>query len=147
MLFDLIDTNKISLRDNKYKDIFIKLRNMMENYLLYHEDKPQYLKKETIYKIEQIISNDIKEQEKNYIKNTLKSLGFKYSNLNTGYIQSRLNYRKINDSIHTDIMENIKDRLLDELFQIDVKNNISNIEKDSFTKNTKIDEFDDLFER
>lgn len=147
MLFDLIDTNKISLRDNKYKDIFIKLRNMMENYLLYHEDKPQYLKKETIYKIEQIISNDIKEQEKNHIKNTLKSLGFKYSNLNTGYIQSRLNYRKIKDSIHTDIMENIKDRLLDELFQIDVKNNIFNIEKDSFIKNTKIDEFDDLFER
>lgn len=147
MLLYFIDTNRISLRDKKYKNTFDKLRNIIENYLIYHDDRPRYPEEDTIRKIKQLLLDDMKKQTKEFIKNNLESIGFQNSHSNIKYIQSRFHYQKVESAIYENMMENTKDRLFDDIFQVDSKKNISDIKKDISQEVNNIDEIDELFER
>jgi len=164
-VIDFLKRNKILLSNNSFQNSLNKLTQKIEKYFLKDYDAPSYISEETIFKIETLINQDIKEQTETYIdeffKDTFTDYHHEYIDgelvsktkitKNGKLILDRYNKKKIEEKLKKDIISNCEDRLIYDLFVEDKQDNtvktpiLKNIPEVS--SDSKVDEIDELFDR
>lgn len=144
-LINFIEDNKFLLDLKNSQHIFDALQNKLEKYILYNIEAVS-LKETSIKKIENIISDDIKEQKDNHFQELVSNLGINLDNLY--FDKKRINVFK--ESLRNGSTEDVVDGLGSELFKGKFKARQYLIDKDGEKEISSIDDdnkIDELFQR